>query len=88
MPGAPLANVQLGRVAWSRQRMPAFRPFADAYGARCDGPLLAESVSTGPRQEADSPRGSTLLQRNFAISGSRCAFMSGRATGTSMLLRR
>jgi hypothetical protein len=43
MPGAPLANLQLDRVAGSSHRMPAFGPFAEAFGSRCDGPLLADS---------------------------------------------
>ena len=34
MPGAPLANLQLGCVARSSQWTPAFAPFADALGSR------------------------------------------------------
>jgi hypothetical protein len=41
MPAAPLANLQLGRAAWSSQRMPAIVPLANALEARREERLLA-----------------------------------------------
>jgi len=64
MPGTPLASLQLGRVAWSSQQMPAFGPFADALEARCDGLLLLRIVRRLPvraqRSNLAEPDGQAL----------------------------